>query len=260
MSQRLILRCEDTLDGIYTALFDAFVYKNRMEKPYEDTISIAIGESGNMELFTQEIPVVTDTVKAHKTMDAIRRKLGFHIHNTLFYALCHFSEERGTVVLGYLVRAFSVGPRISEQLGDFYVMRVLELSRKVSRECEKFYGFIRFRDNGKFLFARFAPKCNVLPMIEEHFSDRFPGENFVIYDENRKLSLVHPMNSESFFVMGNEINPELVLKEDAFESLWKQYFDAMAIQERKNGNCQRNLMPIWYRKHAVEFMKEKETG
>ena len=30
MSEQIVLRCEDSLEGIFTALFDAFVCKNKM--------------------------------------------------------------------------------------------------------------------------------------------------------------------------------------------------------------------------------------
>ena len=33
VSIEMILRCEDSLEGIFTAIYDAFVYKNRMEQP-----------------------------------------------------------------------------------------------------------------------------------------------------------------------------------------------------------------------------------
>ena len=44
MSEQIVLRCEDSLEGIFTALFDAFVCKNKMKAPYTDSISIAAGE------------------------------------------------------------------------------------------------------------------------------------------------------------------------------------------------------------------------
>ena len=31
MSEQIVLRCEDSLEGIFTALFDAFVCKNKMK-------------------------------------------------------------------------------------------------------------------------------------------------------------------------------------------------------------------------------------
>ena len=34
----LILHCEDSLEGIFTAIYDAFVYKKQMKQPYRDDI------------------------------------------------------------------------------------------------------------------------------------------------------------------------------------------------------------------------------
>ena len=39
MQEKLILRCEDTLDGIFTAIYDAFVYKKQIGEAYNDSIS-----------------------------------------------------------------------------------------------------------------------------------------------------------------------------------------------------------------------------
>lgn len=258
MGEQLILRCENTIDGILTAIYDAFVYKNQMELPYEDNITITIGNGGNLLLFAKEVLVVTDEEKARKTVFAIQSKLGHSIYKTVFYALCHFDEDRASIVLGYLVRAFSKGRRIQEYLADSYVMRVLELSRKVGNECQKLYGFLRFWDAGKFLFSELEPKCDVLPILVEHFSDRYPNEHFIIYDRIRRYALIHPAYGESFFVAGEDYwqgfsdrNPNRY--EDEFEELWKLYFKNMGIKERKNERCQDNLLPKWYRKTMPEF-------
>ena len=43
----IILRCDNNINGIFTAIYDAFVYKNQMQKEnhevYRDNISIEIG-------------------------------------------------------------------------------------------------------------------------------------------------------------------------------------------------------------------------
>ena len=108
MSEQIVLRCEDSLEGIFTALFDAFVCKNKMKAPYTDSISIAVGE-GEMTLFAREIEVQTDAQKVQKTVYSIQSRLGYPVYDTLLHALCHFAEDRGTAVLGYLVRAFAQG-------------------------------------------------------------------------------------------------------------------------------------------------------
>ena len=153
MSEQIVLRCEDSLEGIFTALFDAFVCKNKMKAPYTDSISIAAGE-GEMTLFAREIEVQTDAQKVQKTVYSIQSRLGYPVYDTLLHALCHFAENRGTAVLGYLVRAFAQGRGISDQLADPFALRVMELSRKVDNELDKLLGFVRFQDLGSILVAQ----------------------------------------------------------------------------------------------------------
>lgn len=254
MGEELILRCEDSLEGIFTAIYDAFVYKNKMVHPYRDSISIVPGE-GSMSLFAQEIMVVTDEQKVERTVYSIQTRLGFSVYDTLLRTLCHFDENRATMVLGYLVRAFSGGCDISDHLADPYVMRVMELSRKVENERQKFYGFLRFREAGNVLVARMEPKCNLAPLMMEHFTDRFPNENFIIYDEKRRIAAVHEAFHSSVLVAGVELDLEQYGK-DAFEALWKQYVSTMEIGQRHNEHCQNTMMPKWYRKYMFETEKK----
>ena len=88
MSEQIVLRCEDSLEGIFTALFDAFVCKNKMKAPYTDSISIAAGE-GEMTLFAREIEVQTDAQKVQKTVYSIQSRLGIRcmIHCFMHYAI-----------------------------------------------------------------------------------------------------------------------------------------------------------------------------
>lgn len=249
----LILQCEDSVEGILTAIYEAFVEKNKMSEFHDGDIAIAIGENLNLNLFAREVHVKTDLNKANKTLSAIRSRISYQAYQNVLSALCHFALDRGDAVLGYLVKGFAMGARVSEALADPYVMRVMELSRKVGNECQLFNGFVRFHDMGKFLYSEVDPKCYVLPQVMEHFEDRFPNENYVIYDSRRKAALVHPAYMQSFFVYGEEWNIDLSQQQDYFESLWAQYFTHIAIKERTNPRCQNNLLPKWYRKNMVEF-------
>ena len=44
MSEQIVLRCEDSLEGIFTALFDAFVCKNKMKAAYTKTFLCKSGD------------------------------------------------------------------------------------------------------------------------------------------------------------------------------------------------------------------------
>ena len=252
----LILQCEDSLEGILTAIYDAFVEKNKMERYRDGDISIAIGENHTMSLFAKEIEVETDLDKAQKTLFSIQKKISFLVYKKVLSALCHYDRNRGSIVLGFLIKGFPMGARVIEDMADPYVMGVIELARKVDNESHLFQGFVRFFDLGKFLYAEIEPKCHVLPQMMEHFADRYPNEHYVIYDKKRNVALIHLAFGDSFFVSGEEWNIDLNLHEDYFERLWSQYFKTIAIEERYNPRCQNNLIPKWYRKHMVEFQSQ----
>ena len=250
----LILQCEDSLEGILTAIYDAFVEKNKMHAYKDGDIAIEIGENPNMFLFAKQIEVETDLDKAQKTLMSIQKKISYLAYKRVLSALCHFDADRGNAVLGFLIKGFPMGAKVIEDMANPYVMRVLELSRKVDNESHLFCGFVRFFDLGKFLYAEIEPKCNVLPQIMDHFSDRYPNEHYVICDKKREIALIHLAFGESFFVSGDEWNINLDEQDDYFERLWSQYFKTIAIEERLNPRCQNNLIPKWYRKHMPEFL------
>lgn len=249
----LILQCEDSLEGILTALYDAFVEKNKMDKFCDGDISIAIGQNHTMSLFARQVEVTTDLDKAQKTLSSIQKKISYQAYRKVLSALCHYDMERGDVVLGFLIKGFPMGPQVLEDMSDCYVMRVIELARKVDNESHLFCGFVRFFDLGKFLYSEIEPKCHVLPQIMDHFADRYPNEHYVIYDKKRQVALIHLAHGNSFFVSGDAWNIDLTQHEDYFERLWSQYFKTIAIEERFNPRCQNNLIPKWYRKHMSEF-------
>lgn len=252
MTEKYILRCEDTMDGIFTAIYDGFVLKKRITQ-YEDNIEIAVGDEGNMQLFVKEIEIQTDDEKANKTVQAIQRQLGFGIYQQVFFSLCHYETNRASVVFGYLTRAFQIGLQIQEYMTDPYVMKVMELSRKVSNESQKLKGFLRFRQAGEILLAEISPKCNEIPVLIDHFADRYPNENFMIYDQVRKYAFVHPKYQAGYYVYGELEEFQALQTQDEFEKLWKTYFITMEIAARHNENCQNNLLPKWYRKTMIEF-------
>ena len=77
------------------------------------------------------------------------------------------------------------------------VRTVFELSRAVGREIHAWKEFLRFRElEGGILYARITPKNFVLPGIAGHFADRFPLEDYVVYDEPHSSVLIHPRQKQ----------------------------------------------------------------
>lgn len=269
--KKIVMLCENSIESMLTAIYDGFVIKNErfagVQKnlpEYQDNIEIKPLENYEYEMFAEYIIIKTDEEKAEKTVYAIRKKLGDKIWHTILRAICHFDNNRGTQVFHFLVRGFQTGNKVIDMLYDSYVMSVMELSRKTANEAHYFVEFIRFKEINHILYSKIEPKCNVLPLIAEHFSERFPNEDFIIYDAKKKLSVVHKKYEKSFFVRDSEITfsqrdavkNKLAEKSDDYGILWKTYFNSIEIEERENRNCQRNMLPLWYRKNMIEFSKE----
>ena len=98
-----VLLYDGSLDGIFTAVYDGFVLKNeRYRDCYDDNIGIADINNYEPQLFREYIEVETDSNKAAKTVDAMLKKIGKAGYELAFGVACHFSEEAGEVLFGYL--------------------------------------------------------------------------------------------------------------------------------------------------------------
>ena len=266
MDDKIILLCDGTPEGIFTAIYDGFCIKNkrygRDGKNYNDNIQICVTFEYTIDMFAEYVQVKTDSKKAFSTADAIRDKIGEQAYNMVIAALCHYSDERGTVIFGFLIRGFKMGAKICNMLSDQYVIRMVELARKTGNEAHYFKEFVRFKDMGETLYSVIEPKCDVLPLIGEHFSDRFPCENWIIYDRKKRTAALHKRYGGWMIVSGNEINGEYLEKsyenEGEYERMWKAFFSALSIKERTNKKCQNNNIPKWYRSNMVEFKTVSE--
>lgn len=134
------------------------------------------------------------------------------------------------------------------------VRRVMDWKAKVGKEAHRVTGLLRFMElQDGTLYAPFEPDHNVLPLVAPHFQRRFPHENWVIHDLRRGLAAawdgqaLHP-------VVGVPDNIEALFsrRETAFQDLWREYVQALAIPERRNPALQRRFLPRRYWKHLVE--------
>ncbi len=247
--------CEDSLTGVFAGVYDAWASGYAHEEN-----RLITGDTWNMELFSTYRKVKADEEKANKVMRTVRQRLGEEAYWRLCYAVCSDGEDKADAVYHMIVRAIH-GHReshILEDMQDTSVFRVFELSRSVWRELHHHYGFIRFHElkNGV-LCARCTPQYRITTMLAEHFTDRFPAENFIILNMTYREAAVH-LSGKGYFLCGADGLSEEFLNtysetEAMFENLWKEYFHVMTIEERRNPNLQRQLYPKKYWKNSVEM-------
>ena len=248
----VVFACHDDFESMMTCIYDAWSARlghsniKLMTEPIEEP-----------ELFCQYRHVDPDPEKYKKVIRSIRSKISENAYQDVYRAAMHWNPEKLDIIYRFLVLGFALGSQVTRMLGDPYVSALFELDRKVTNESHQFREFIRFsRLNDQVLFSLIQPKCNILTLIASHFSDRMPSENWLIADKKRKMALVHPADQDYFLtpVTHQELSHmEEARKGDAYSSMWKAFFNSVGVEARANYRCQRNFLPLWYRKDMTEF-------
>jgi probable DNA metabolism protein len=247
----ITLVCDESFDGIMTAIYDGWVLMNRGNK-----VSIHPGKNYAPTFFSEFIPIETNLEKAIKVTASIRVKISIEAYMLVYRACMHYNKDRADTVFEFLKLGYAVGSRVTKMLGNPHVMHLIELSRKAVNEAHLYKGFIRFDElRGGVLFGKIEPKCDVIPLLTNHFQERFPEEDWIIYDIKRKKAAVHKHNADVIFVEGQDVEvlTQNLQTNDEYRELWKIFFNTIGIDARYNPKCQKTHLPQWYRKHMTEM-------
>lgn len=277
----LVLLCEDSLEGIFTGVYTAYALRRPLAG-----IRLKAGEETEYRLFSEYRQVLPDEEKTCKVIRTLQKRFGMETYRMLCMALSSEAEDKAQAVFGTIVRGLEKdgGRRVMEQLTDGNVRRVMELGRYANNEMMHLRGFLRFQEvEGGILYAVISPANDVLPFLAEHFSDRFPMEHFLIYDERRNKYAVHPRGKEWFLLLNPEDRgwgtdggqgaddgqeteeksekdccgiQKLTREELCYQELFSGFCHTISIKERKNLNLQCNMLPLHFRKYMVEFQKK----
>ena len=263
--------CEDSPNGIFSGIYDAWDFKVNQNKKYpagstatdtssriyphacsHEDIHLVCHEPDNYQLFYEYIHVETSTEKSDKVARTIQCRLGSEFYDAILNAILSIVPAKKndldkadaiyhTLVLGLNTAA---GARAIHDLSNPYVHRLFTLSRATANEAHHLLGFLRFSEleNGV-LFSTIHPKNNALPILAEHFTDRLPQENFMIYDENRQLAAVHAAGKNFMLVDASGIDQDLLNrtseKESAYRKLWLAFLTRLRSRHGSIQNFRR---------------------
>lgn len=253
-----VYRCEDSLESIFTAIYQAYEEKRN----HMDT---CISLTNEPILFAEDVNVAPDQEKVNKVMRSLYRIFGEQDYMSLCMALASEDERKAQAVYRTVVDGLSAGRRaghLFDNLANDEVHRAFALARVVGREIDHLRGFVRFQEleNGV-LYARIDPKNNVTAFLMPHFSDRLPQENFMIQDGQRGIFAIHPAGKQWYLFYGGEQETEFAFKisseEQAYQELFQYFCHKIAIEERKNLKLQQNMLPLRFRKNMTEFRYNK---
>ena len=258
-----IFLCEDSIDGIFTGIYDAWASKYG-----HANISLTTCPPDNYVLFCEYITVQTDYGKSQKVASTLQKCLGEETYTELCQAALASETgpgkkkamDKADAIYRTVILALSLkdGSKVLNYLGEPYISRVFQLSRCAGNEAHHLLGFLRFQEleNG-LLFARIHPKNHVLPFLGEHFSDRLPQENFMIFDATHQQAALHPKGKGFFLTSTEGLQQEMLNRfsqgELEYQRLWQGFFESIAVEARINPKLQNQNLPKRFQQDIIEF-------
>lgn len=255
--EKKVFLCPDSMEGIFTSVYQGWKWGISGGE-----VEILVEEPDFPELFCIYVEICPDPGAAQKVARTIKRKLGFKVFEAVCYVAASCCREKGTIIFQMLLQAMKEGRNdrhILDKLTDPYINQASRLCVKVWRELHRFYGFTRFVQMGSFLYAKIKPENDILPLLAPHFANRFPNENWIIYDESRQKALIHPKGGKYFIrteVPESSYLQEGITEAGQYERLWKAFCTSIAIEERRNQHLQQQFVPLKFRPYMAEFQDE----
>ena len=199
--------------------------------------------------------IVTDHVAAKKVEHSIGGSISKEALRLV--RLCYFShiENRELTILHFLRMGYKIGSSVTNMLAHDTVRAITKSAQNVQSESHFYKEFLRFSEYNGALVAIIEPKNFVLPMMSAHFCDRFPSEQFLIYDKSHKCAFVYQNGEKSLIPLEELELPDACAEEEKYRALWKQFYNTIAIEGRINPKLRMNNLPKRYWAHMTEFME-----
>ncbi len=208
--------------------------------------------------------MTTDATKAERVWKGLLKYTSPGAAESIYHSWLSELPNVEKYLLQYAQYVFAVKAPVDSDYSNAAVLKVAQLVKKVHRERHRMEAFVRFQLTGDGLFyAVIAPDFNVLPLLPNHFKNRYADQRWLIYDEKRKYGLhydletVEPVEID-FAEQTSPHSIQSICNEDeaVYQSLWQHYFRSVNIAARKNTKLHLKHVPKRYWK----YLPEKQSG
>ena len=246
----IVYRYDGTLDGLMCCVYESYANK---ELP-----AAILGPEDEQMSLLETRDVETDPFRAARVLKSIPGRISEDALILVERAMLTCLPERERRILDFLRLGYRKGPAVMDMLHDDAVTPLLSAVGHLGREAHLYLGFVRFTVNAGVLAAVIEPKNRVLPLIAQHFLDRYPNEAFIIFDRTHREALVAQRGRGRVAPLEALELPEPDDLEKAVRALWRRFHQAVGIDPRKNSACQRTHLPLRYRRVMTEFQSSAQ--
>jgi len=246
---------DGSFDGLLTAIFEIFEYR------FHD-VNIVKRENFQLEnMFAEVHEVITQNEKAERVLKKIEDNIGKKgVHELLKVFLSEDQDLEHLIFSAVQESLQHPKENILQNYTHHDILKISKISKSVSRERHRMTAFVRFekmQDN--VYFAKIDPDFNVLPLIRNHFKNRYQDQKWMIYDLRRNYGIFYDLEICDFFYPDEKIDLHQYQKkfhdeEQQYQKLWQRYFTKTNIVERKNLKLHIQHVPKRYWKYLTEKM------
>ena len=252
-TQRLFLY-DGTYEGLLSAIFES--YRLQVEAS-----GFVPEEAFHGDLFEAPLVVPTQPEHARRVTAGLIRKTSPQAATMLYHAFLSEHEDVEMLIYRFIRLAMASTLNIEENFLEPCVLKLAQLKKQIGREVHRMHAFVRFQKAADGLFvAVIDPDFNVLPLIGDHFEQRYAAQRWVIYDTRRHYGLHYDLqkteyvtfSAESHLRLQRQAKDALSVEEDRYQALWKDYFGSVNIPERRNLKAHLQHVPKRYWKYLTE--------
>ena len=253
---------DGSFDGLLSAVFTVYAGK------YPPDCVHITADPNDADLFGHTVSVTSNPGHAARVLERLQRQLGRRGIQTLLYGFLINDKDMPDTFLRIVRLALAQPdrPNILSDYGHPDVMQWAQWVKTVGREKHHMEAFVRFEHStDDIYFARVEPDFNVLPLIGEHFRQRYQDQHWAIYDVVRGYGLYYdkskstpsrPADLQTITDLDGAVlrNPASIHSKDEqrYQKFWQGYFTNVNIKERKNPRLHRQYLPQRYCKYLSE--------
>lgn len=245
---------DGTYFGLLSSVFEAFRLR------LQDKAVIVSQERYQPGLFGEPLRVSTQEAHARRVIAGLKNR---DPRATKLAYRCFQSEhERREELILHLVRRLTAeGGSVYQDLTDDRFVLLNRIDKQMGREIHRLHAFVRFQETPDGLFAAvMEPDFDVLPLAVDHFIERYPAMNWLIYDGRRQYGLLWDQHTLEQVTFHSDDHRRLKLLsshlrsegEQDFQAYWKTYFASVDIPERRNMKLHLQHVPKRYWRYLVE--------
>ena len=252
MTSGTVVTFDGSYDGflciIFAHYYDALVPATIMHDAELTLFSSGFGDTRHIQ---------TCPTKAARVANGLRNKVSDRASHNVYLAFHAAQEGRLATIFDYVKLAFKLGHMVDSHLNIDCVRATHKLAGVVARESHLLNGFCRFVETTQgVLYSPITPRNDVLPIIVNHFSQRLMGLPWIIHDKHRNRAAVYDGNNYTTCSVPANATIEYANTELETQELWVKFFNALAIDARKNPKLQRQMLPLYFRKNMTEFVAQ----